>query len=111
MLSNEQKQQTEDFYMFQDQERGYFRKFESKALSAKAGSLFLWDSRLAHQNLLPGKSSLSLLSPLCVHVHVHTRQCMKGHPARSIIHSLTLPDSSTEQCQHHAISCFTRLFC
>lgn len=55
MLSEEEKQQTEDFYMFQDQERAYFRKFDNRVLSAKAGSLFLWDSRLAHQNLLPGK--------------------------------------------------------
>ena len=41
--------------MFQDQERTYFHKFDNRVLSAKAGSLFLWDSRLAHQNLLPGK--------------------------------------------------------
>ena len=54
VLSEEQKQKTEDFYKFQDQERDYFQKFENKALSAKAGSLFLWDSRCAHQNLLPG---------------------------------------------------------
>lgn len=54
VLTEEQKQKTEDFYKFQDQEREYFRKFENKALSAKAGSLFLWDSRCAHQNLLPG---------------------------------------------------------
>ena len=54
VLSQEQKQQTKDFYKFQDGEREYFHKFETKALSAKAGSLFLWDSRLAHQNLLPG---------------------------------------------------------
>ena len=54
VLSQEQKQQTKDFYKFQDGEREYFHQFETKALSAKAGSLFLWDSRLAHQNLLPG---------------------------------------------------------
>ena len=54
VLNEEQKQKTEDFYKFQDQERDYFQKFENKALSAKAGSLFLWDSRCAHQNLLPG---------------------------------------------------------
>ena len=58
VLTEEQKQKTEDFYKFQDQEREYFRKFENKALSAKAGSLFLWDSRCAHQNLLPGKLKL-----------------------------------------------------
>ena len=57
VLSDQEKQQTEDFYMFQDHERSYFQKFVNKALSAKAGSLFLWDSRLAHQNLLPGTSS------------------------------------------------------
>lgn len=56
VLSQEQKQQTKDFYKFQDGEREYFHKFETKALSAKAGSLFLWDSRLAHQNLLPGNT-------------------------------------------------------
>ncbi len=54
VLSEEQKKQTEDFYKFQHQERDYFQKFENRALSAKAGSLFLWDSRCAHQNLLPG---------------------------------------------------------
>ena len=54
MLTKEQKQQTKDFYMFQDEERDYFHKFENKVLSAPAGSLFLWDSRCAHQNLLPG---------------------------------------------------------
>ncbi|KAL0049348.1 hypothetical protein WJX82_000098 [Trebouxia sp. C0006] len=56
VLSEEQKKQTEDFYKFQHQERDYFQKFENRALSAKAGSLFLWDSRCAHQNLLPGNT-------------------------------------------------------
>lgn len=56
MLTKEQKQQTKDFYMFQDEERDYFHKFENKVLSAPAGSLFLWDSRCAHQNLLPGNT-------------------------------------------------------
>lgn len=53
VLSEQEKQNTEDFYMFQDQERPYFHKFDNRVLSAKAGSLFLWDSRLAHQNVLP----------------------------------------------------------
>ncbi|KAL3144479.1 hypothetical protein ABBQ32_004219 [Trebouxia sp. C0010 RCD-2024] len=31
VLSEEEKQQTEDFYMFQDQERAYFHKFDNRA--------------------------------------------------------------------------------
>ena len=75
VLNEEQKQNTEDFYKFQDQERDYFQKFENRALSAKAGSLFLWDSRCAHQNLLPG-----------------TKGCMRDYLKRvyaAVTHELT----------------------
>lgn len=70
VLTEEQKQQTKDFYMFQDEERDYFHKFENKALSAPAGSLFLWDSRCAHQNLLPGKFAVTPhLATMCEALH------------------------------------------
>lgn len=36
------------------QERKFYEKYEAMPLSAKAGSLFLWDSRTAHQNVMPG---------------------------------------------------------
>ena len=71
MLSEEQKKQTEDFYTFQHQERNYFQKFENRALSAKAGSLFLWDSRCAHQNLLPGATTVMILIVTITTIIVH----------------------------------------
>ncbi len=52
-LTREQQEQTADFYMFQKEELPYWEAFQSLALSGKAGSLFLWDSRTAHQNVLP----------------------------------------------------------
>jgi hypothetical protein len=54
VLTPEQKQQTADYYQFQKQELPFFEKFDSMPLCGKAGSLFLWESRTAHQNLLPG---------------------------------------------------------
>ena len=33
----------------------FWQQFPSQALSAPKGSLFLWESRTAHQNLLPGE--------------------------------------------------------
>lgn len=72
MLSEQEKQNTEDFYMFQDQERPYFHKFDNRVLSAKAGSLFLWDSRLAHQNVLPGKNVGQVSMHAC---YFHTYAC------------------------------------
>ncbi len=52
-LSPEQKANTEDFYIFQQQELPYWERLQSIGLKAKAGSLFLWDSRAAHQNAGP----------------------------------------------------------
>lgn len=80
VLSEEQKQKTEDFYKFQDQERDYFQKFDNKALSAKAGSLFLWDSRCAHQNLLPGTAWEQ-------HIMQSVGQCLGLHPSPYIAFS------------------------
>ncbi len=40
---------------FADAERPFWQRFPNRALSAPKGSLFLWDSRTAHQNLLPGE--------------------------------------------------------
>lgn len=37
------------------QERKFYQQFEALPLSAGAGSLFLWDSRTAHQNVMPGE--------------------------------------------------------
>lgn len=36
------------------QERKFYEQYKAIPLSAKAGSLFLWDSRTAHQNIMPG---------------------------------------------------------
>ncbi len=75
VLSQEQKKQTEDFYMFQHQERDYFQKFENRALSAKAGSLFLWDSRCAHQNLLPGETIITIIFFITLSSHDELGTC------------------------------------
>eukprot|EP00891_Asterochloris_glomerata_P009117 jgi/Astpho2/9117/Aster-x0373 len=53
ILSQREKEKTEDFYQFADAERPFWQRFPNRALSAPKGSLFLWDSRTAHQNLLP----------------------------------------------------------
>ena len=92
VLSKEEKQQTEDFYKFQDQERTYFHKFENRVLSAKAGSLFLWDSRLAHQNLLPGE----------------VLACSTKPTAR--LRGFGVPTTTTYKCMHCA-ACHSIISC
>ena len=42
------------------QERKFYEQFEALPLSAGAGSLFIWDSRTAHQNVMPGTSYASV---------------------------------------------------
>ncbi|KAK9828670.1 hypothetical protein WJX72_001442 [[Myrmecia] bisecta] len=53
VLSEDERAATADFYQFQQAELPFWEQFKSLALSGKAGSLFLWDSRTAHQNCLP----------------------------------------------------------
>ena len=53
VLSPKQQATTPDFYIFQPPELPFWDAYESRPLSAPAGSLFLWDSRTAHQNVLP----------------------------------------------------------
>ncbi|KAL3141513.1 hypothetical protein ABBQ32_004763 [Trebouxia sp. C0010 RCD-2024] len=60
VLTPEQKAATPDFYQFQPEERKFYEQFEALPLSAGAGSLFLWDSRTAHQNVMPDYYSLAL---------------------------------------------------
>ena len=41
---------------FESAELPFWQQLPTLALSSPKGSLFLWDSRTAHQNLLPGES-------------------------------------------------------
>ena len=56
-LTQEEKAAIGDFYKFQPQELPYWDSFTSLGLSAKAGDLFLWDSRAAHQNIGPAMTT------------------------------------------------------
>ncbi|KAK9807834.1 hypothetical protein WJX72_010581 [[Myrmecia] bisecta] len=57
VLTPEEKAATPDFYQFKEAELPFWEHFQSLALSAGAGSLFLWDSRTVHQNCLSPKDS------------------------------------------------------
>lgn len=56
VLTPEEKLRTGDFYKFHPEERKFYEQFAALPLSAKAGSLFLWDSRTAHQNVMPANT-------------------------------------------------------
>jgi hypothetical protein len=57
VLTPAEKADIGDFYKFQPEELPYWDAFPSLGLSAKAGDLFLWDSRAAHQNIGPAATT------------------------------------------------------
>lgn len=56
-LSPEEKSRTGDFYKLHPEERKFYEQYAALPLTAKAGSRFLWDSRTAHQNVMPANTN------------------------------------------------------
>ncbi len=66
-LTKEQQAATSDFYIFKPEEVPHWESFKTLPLAAKAGSVFLWDSRTVHavrSLLLKAYSSLAIICHL-----------------------------------------------
>lgn len=54
----EQKAEMRDYYQFTAAERPWWEeRYEGMGLPGKAGSMFIWDSRTAHENVSPFPTS------------------------------------------------------
>ena len=58
ILTREQQAAVPDFYIFKPEELAHWDSFKTLPLAAKAGSVFLWDSRTVHAVRVPSSSVL-----------------------------------------------------
>lgn len=70
-LSKEQQAAVPDFYIFKPEEVPHWDPFQTLPLAAKAGSVFLWDSRTVHAVRSPSQYIYDTYLYLYLYIYIY----------------------------------------